>query len=70
MHITIPTLQVVDQHESQRVAGNGPLVSVINIVETSPELDEQHERCNTSIRWKMATWGNRKETPENNTGMN
>ena len=37
------TLQVVDKHESQGIAGDGSLVSIVDVMETSPELNEQHQ---------------------------
>ena len=46
------TLQVMDKHEGQRVAGDGFLVSIIDVMETSPELDKQHQGGYSGVSWK------------------
>jgi len=39
----------VNDHETERVAGNGALGGIVDVMETGPLLDEQHQGTHPPI---------------------
>lgn len=50
--LSIVTLQIVNQHQGQRVAGNSSLASIVDVMETCPVFDVQHQRTYPWVSYK------------------
>ena len=46
-----PTLEIMDDHEDQRVAGYGAMTRVIDALNFGPVLDKHDKRCHPPVHY-------------------